>query len=716
MLSTFVPSGYYSLARLRDFASGFGFLDRKHRMNKIAWCGAAVALLWIGLLATAASGQDKLEPRLRPIVEQHSGKVAVAVRYLESGDGFTWQADEPMPTASLIKVPIMIEAYRQAEQGKLDLDGAVTFRDEDKTPGSGILSTHFSPGLQLSVRDAIRLMIVWSDNAATNLVLDEIGLSKVSAAMVELGCPQTQLHAKVFRPDSSIAPERSRQFGLGSTTAAEMVSLLERLHRHELASPGSCEAMLDHLAHCEDRSKLARHLPSDVKLAHKTGSVSASRCDAGIMETPRGPVAVCVLTAENRDRRWADDNAGDLLCAAIGKAVYEFYATPEKPEAEAEESPSSPEELKLDASGRLVEDLQRTLNARLAPSPELAVDGEFGPATEAAVKAFQESKELEPDGVVRRDTWEALGLLVTSDRPVPDPETINAEELSKQPPDDLDGPPAVTCKAWAIGDARTGKLLWGGGEADARPMASTTKIMTAWLVMKLAKEDPSILDEEAVFSERADDTPGSTAAIRAGERLSIRELLYGLLLPSGNDASVALAEHFGSRFSAGEENDEESDEEQDALELFVAEMNREAERLGLGETRFANPHGLSANGHRASARDLLKLAWTAMQEPRFREYVQTRQRGCCVIGPGGYQRNVVWKNTNQLLGTEGYLGVKTGTTSAAGACLVSVGRRNDDELMVVILGAASTESRYTDTRNLYRWAWRQRAESSAATR
>jgi D-alanyl-D-alanine carboxypeptidase (penicillin-binding protein 5/6) len=224
-------------------------------------------------------------------------------------------------------------------------------------------------------------------------------------------------------------------------------------------------------------------------------------------------------------------------------------------------------------------------------------------------------------------------------------------------------------------------------------------------VLKLAERDSSVLDEEVVFSEKAAATEGSSARLRAGERLPVRELLYGLLLPSGNDASVAFAEHFGRRLSGEEGNGETAD----PAARFIAHMNRTAKELGLNETRYLNPHGLSETDHRSSARDLAKLAWTAMQNALFRQYVQTRQRGCTVAGPGGYRRNVLWKNTNDLLAIDGYVGIKTGTTGAAGACLVSQGRRGDDELLVVILGAASTEARYADTRNLYRWAWRQRA-------
>ena len=100
-----------------------------------------------------------------------------------------------------------------------------------------------------------------------------------------------------------------------------------------------------------------------------------------------------------------------------------------------------------------------------------------------------------------------------------------------------------------------------------------------------------------------------------------------------------------------------------------------------------------------------------MKLDRFRDYVGTKQRGCAVVGPGGYQRHVKWVNTNRLLNIEGYLGVKTGTTRAAGACLVACGRRGDEELIVVVLGAQSSGARYVDTRNLFRWAWLQRGQS-----
>jgi beta-lactamase class A len=110
-----------------------------------------------------------------------------------------------MPTASLIKFPVMVEAYRQAAAGQLSLATPVVVRDEDKVPGSGILTTHFSAGATFSLRDAIRLMIAWSDNTATNLVVDRVGIASTSRFMKELGCPESLSARHVDRPRTQSA-------------------------------------------------------------------------------------------------------------------------------------------------------------------------------------------------------------------------------------------------------------------------------------------------------------------------------------------------------------------------------------------------------------------------------------------------------------------------------------------------------------------------------
>jgi len=291
-----------------------------------------------------------------------------------------------------------------------------------------------------------------------------------------------------------------------------------------------------------------------------------------------------------------------------------------------------------------------------------------------------------------------LAPAVQGQTPGPLPAKLAADRIA--------GPPTVSAKAWAIADGKTGKLLWGAQETTPLTMASTTKIMTGWIVCELAAGDAKVLDEQVTVSERAAKTTGSAAKLRAGERFRVGDLLHGLLLPSGNDAAVALAEHFGGRFAAGGKADA------DALDQFVAEMNRRAQKLEMTRTKYLDPHGNSKN--QASAGDLLVLAWHALRNPRFAQYTQTRRHQCEATNANGEKRTVTWDNTNRLLGIEGYDGVKTGTTGAAGACLVASGRHEGDHLLVVVLGATSNDGRYVDARNLFRWAWGERRKAAGA--
>lgn len=657
----------------------------------------AVSSVVAGLLLwqpVAQAEKKSLAAQLMPLIEGHDGEVAVSVRHLATNEEFHYRQDQVMPTASLIKLPVLIETFRQVEDGKVDLQQKVTLQDDDKVPGSGVLTTHFSAGAELSVRDLVRLMIAYSDNTATNMVIDQIGLPATTAAMEQLGFPETRLNSKVYRGSQSIDPDRSKLYGLGSTRSADIVDLLTGIYRGTIASKSSCDRMMEHLLACEDRSRLPRYLPSRVKIAHKTGAVSAARCDAGIIWLNKDEaVAICVLTAKNADRSWNDDNSANVLIGRIGKAVYDHFRSGTNDQL--------PESLTVGDFGELVEAVQRTLNQRMTPSPDLGVDGDFGPATEAAVKNYQQLNKLPADGRIDSDDWKSLSPLVMTPAPVPDPAVINSAELSKQPSEDLNGPPVVSCKAWAIADAKSGDILFSDNADQRRHFASTTKVMTAYIVLKLAADDPEILTESLTYSYRADETRGSTSGIRAGETLSVAETLYGLMLPSGNDASVALAEHFGKRLQP------DASDDADPLDLFVQTMNETADKLEMSQTEFRNPHGLSHDEHLSTAADLLKLAQAALQVPRFSDYVTTRQRGCTVTGPGGYTRNVVWKNTNRLLAIEGYGGVKTGTTTPAGACLISMSTRDGRQLLQVILGSASSTGRYVDARNLYRWAWTQ---------
>jgi beta-lactamase class A len=299
-------------------------------------CSLAVT----SLCALRALGGEPsfLEDRIAPIAREHKGKIAVAVKGLRTGEDYYLHADEPMPTASLIKLAVMVEAYWQAEEGKVSLDKTLTLKKDDKVPGSGILTNHFSDGATFPLRDAVRMMIVFSDNTATNMVLDQTGIRPVNERMEKLGLKETKINAKVFKgKTTNVDKERFEKYGLGSTTARESVRLLEMILRNEVVSEAACGKMLDHLKACEDKDKIVRSLPPGTAVAHKSGSLTDAKTDVGIVylrdptDKKEKPLfLICVMTNDNEDKRWVADNAAQVTIGKIARAAYDHFTTDKK--------------------------------------------------------------------------------------------------------------------------------------------------------------------------------------------------------------------------------------------------------------------------------------------------------------------------------------------------------------------------------------------------
>ncbi len=249
------------------------------------------------------------------------------------------------------------------------------------------------------------------------------------------------------------------------------------------------------------------------------------------------------------------------------------------------------------------------------------------------------------------------------------PEQIAAYQAAQQLP-------ATSAPAALLGDSDTGQVLAQRDARQGRPMASTTKIMTALLTLERAN-----LADRVVVSPAA-LVGGSTMGLTAGEALTVEDLLWGLLLNSGNDAAMALAEHVAGSEAA-----------------FVALMNQRAAELGMTSTRFANPHGLDAPDHYSSAYDLWLLTQEALKHPLFRQMVAT---------PAHVASGRQLFNQNELLGVyPGADGVKTGTTVAAGQNLVASVSQAGHRAIAVIL---NSQDRYSDARALFghydaNWRW-----------
>ena len=223
---------------------------------------------------------------------------------------------------------------------------------------------------------------------------------------------------------------------------------------------------------------------------------------------------------------------------------------------------------------------------------------------------------------------------------------------------------STSAKACVVTDLRTGRILLAHNEDAPLPMASTTKIMTALLALENAA-----LDEPVTCGRNAFGVPGTSIYLSLGETLSMGDMLHGLMLASGNDAAVAIAEHVGG-----------------SVDNFCRMMTERATALGCTDTVFLTPHGLPCEGHHTTAADLAKIARAAMAEPVFREIVSMQR---ATIPWEGHDYDRVLNNKNKLLSTyEGTLGVKTGYTRAAGRCLVSAAERDGMAILCVVLNCA----------------------------
>ena len=259
---------------------------------------------------------------LDSLADAHHGTVGYSVIDLDNGDRIARRGDETFPTASLIKVGILVTLYDMVAKGKISLDDPVTVLKIDQVPGSGI-AQFLHNGATLTIHDAAWLMITLSDNTATNLILDRIAIRPMWDKMESLGLHNTKVFAKVFKRNTSVAMDSSVKYGLGVTTPNEMAHLFELLAAGKAVNPQADSAMLDILEHNEDQTLLQRYL-ENVRAAHKTGADDSVRTECSLFYL-RHRVVACVLTKDNKDTRWVLDSEPQLTMARMGYAIYQAW-------------------------------------------------------------------------------------------------------------------------------------------------------------------------------------------------------------------------------------------------------------------------------------------------------------------------------------------------------------------------------------------------------
>jgi beta-lactamase class A len=263
-----------------------------------------------------------LHKSLEAIANAHKGVVGYSIHNLDTGERLSRRGAETFPTASLIKVPVMVTVFDLVAKNQLALDDPLTMLGIDKVGGSGVLFL-LQSGLTLKVRDAVALMIATSDNTATNLLLDRIVIRRVWEKMEALGLPHTKVHHKVSTFSSSVAPDSTAKYGLGVTTPDEMARLFELIARGQAVNAKSDSAMLAMLDDNQDSYQMQRFV-SGVRAPHKTGSVNAARTECAIFYL-QSRVVACALTKENVDQRWLVDNEAQITLGRIGEAVVKAW-------------------------------------------------------------------------------------------------------------------------------------------------------------------------------------------------------------------------------------------------------------------------------------------------------------------------------------------------------------------------------------------------------
>ncbi|MDQ3322434.1 MAG: class A beta-lactamase-related serine hydrolase, partial [Acidobacteriota bacterium] len=260
----------------------------------------------------SAVAPQTLDEKIKAELANFSGKVWIYAKNLDTGKDYALRADGQVRTASTIKLPIMAEVFHQVAAGKLKWTDEIVLTKEKKQGGSGILS-EFSDNTKIDLQTALHLMIVVSDNTATNLILDKIGADNVNDFAESLKLNQTRSLRKIGGGgEAKILTEQPlyKTFGLGASSPKDMVRLLEMLERGEIVSREASDKMLSILKRQQFKDGIGRNLPDTVASASKSGALDRLRSDVGIIYTRRGRIAMAITTDDMMEVAYTQENPG----------------------------------------------------------------------------------------------------------------------------------------------------------------------------------------------------------------------------------------------------------------------------------------------------------------------------------------------------------------------------------------------------------------------
>ena len=302
-----------------------------------------VAIFLAAVMSSAMYAQEDtaLETQLQTLAQAHHGNVTLFAHDLNSGKTVAIHPDTPVPTASVIKLTVLFEALKQIQEGKAHFDDKLTLTKENQVEGSGVLM-FFDVPQTLTLKDVLTMMVIVSDNTATNLAIDHLGLKNIDDRIQWLGLKDTWLYKKVSLPPVGPMPADQKQFGLGKTTAREMADVMERFATCNLNAPGSaakptesdqklCAVAMHMLKSQFYRNSIPRYLETldttegESNIANKTGALNEVRNDVGIVFAKNGPVVISEFTYGNQDKSWTPDNEAEVLMAKLAKVIIDRW-------------------------------------------------------------------------------------------------------------------------------------------------------------------------------------------------------------------------------------------------------------------------------------------------------------------------------------------------------------------------------------------------------
>jgi beta-lactamase class A len=269
-----------------------------------------------GMPSSRIASGGSLDSEVQAQLASFKGKVSLFAKNLDTGETYALGADDRVRTASTIKIAVMVEAFARVAEGKAKWTDELVLTKAARYAGSGVLP-ELADGLRLTLRDAVNLMMVVSDNTATNLVLDYLSTDAVNARMDSLGFRQIRILRRVGSGGESKAGKEpdNKRFGLGVATPREMVVLMEKLDRGEIVSPAAAKEMIELMKREQVHFAIGRTL--DVPMATKYGALDHLRSAIGIIYSKKGRIAMAITCDDMPDVNWSVDNPAYLLMSRL---------------------------------------------------------------------------------------------------------------------------------------------------------------------------------------------------------------------------------------------------------------------------------------------------------------------------------------------------------------------------------------------------------------